>query len=205
MRSAETDEGRDSTEDRQYDPLRFSRPISLTRPSAPDEATALLVRSLDELRLERFVVAGDYVRFEETTRQPLKDFREKLLGGLALHGRHPTNFLLWGTPGSGKTFLVNQAAAGGDSVTYRELNLAGLGEAEFLEGLRGLAEAKSPTVCLIDEVDSKPTESWPYQLLLPALEPAHPAGAPDLLLPRRQRRGQHRGAQGTRPGPPEGE
>jgi TolB-like protein/Flp pilus assembly protein TadD len=178
MRNAETVEGGVSTEDRPYDPLWIFRPSSLTQPSAPDEATALLVRSLDELRLEHFVVAGDYVRFDETTRQRLKDLRQLLFGALARHGRHPTNFLLWGAPGSGKTYLIDQIAADGDGVASRELNLAALGEAEFRDELRGIAEASSPTVCLIDEVDSKPSEPWPYELLLPVLEPAQPTSQP---------------------------
>ena len=205
MRSAETDEGRDSTEDRQYDPLRFSRPISLTQPSAPDEATALLVRSLDELRLEHFVVAGDYVRFDETTRQRLKDLRQLLFGALARHGRHPTNFLLWGAPGSGKTYLIDQIAADGDGVASRELNLAALGEAEFRDELRGIAEASSPTVCLIDEVEFEALGTLAVRA--PAPRPgAGPTHVPaNLLLPGRQRGRRSRGAQGANPGSPEGE
>jgi TolB-like protein/Flp pilus assembly protein TadD len=132
-----------------------------------------LIASLDKLDFLRSTVAGDYVRFDETARNVLKDFRGKVLGGLSGASRHPSNFLIWGAPGSGKTFLVQQvAAAAGPEVQLVEANLAQLNAEQLQARLAEIALASSDVVCLVDEVDSHPSEPWPYEALLPALEPS---------------------------------
>src|SRR5580700_533814 len=110
-------------------------PATVPDPVVAETVTALL-RSLPELQLERFIVAGSYVRFDDATRNSLKDFRQKLTAAIQGRRREPSNFLLWGAPGSGKTFLVHEVAAGaGEGTTFRELNLAQLGERELRDGL----------------------------------------------------------------------
>jgi TolB-like protein/Flp pilus assembly protein TadD len=132
-----------------------------------------LIASLDRLDFSRATVSGDYVRFDETARNALKDFRGKVLGGLSGASRHPSNFLIWGAPGSGKTFLVQQvAAAAGLEVRLVEANLAQLNAEQIQLRLAEVAAADSDVVCLVDEVDAHPSEAWPYESLLPALEPS---------------------------------
>ncbi|HZY70484.1 MAG TPA: tetratricopeptide repeat protein [Thermoplasmata archaeon] len=132
-----------------------------------------LVEGLDRIDLDRATIAGSYVRSDEGVRNHLKDFRGKVLGALSSADRHPTNLLLWGPPGSGKSYLVQQVARfAGTKSQFVQANLAQLDS----EGLRAqLAEANSgpsDVVCLIDELDAQGGQSWPYELLLPALEPA---------------------------------
>jgi adenylate cyclase len=145
-----------------------------TERGTPDSALALLT-SLDQLDIERFAIVGSYIRYDEPTRSSLKEFRQRIFSAYQGQSKDPRNFLLWGAPGSGKSYLVRQiseALPGG--VEYRELNLAQLDETTFASELRALEALQHPVLCLIDEVDSKPTESWPYELLLPALEPSRP-------------------------------
>lgn len=44
-------------------------------------------------------------------------------------------------------------------------------EQNFRTELSKIERANKPRLCFIDEVDSKPSESWPYEDLLPSLEP----------------------------------
>jgi TolB-like protein len=145
-------------------------------PEGPIDASdepARQIAPLEQLDFARAVVAGEYVRFEEAARNTLKDFRTKVVGALAGATRHPSNFLIWGAPGSGKSFLVQQvAAAAGPGVALMELNLAQLDSERFGRRLEQTARSDHDVVCLVDEVDAHPGEAWPYEFLLPALEPS---------------------------------
>lgn len=143
-----------------------------TGPGVEDAALAMLA-GVDTIDLGRVVVAGDYVRFDESSRHSLKDLRGKILAGLSGGSRRPTNFLIWGAPGSGKSFLVQEIARSvGSAARLVEVNLAALRADEFRARLADAGTGPTDVVCLIDEVDAHPNEAWPYELLLPALEPA---------------------------------
>lgn len=149
-------------------------------PKMPAEQQALaLLESLDRLELRRYVVTGHYLRFDPTARQRLKEFRQSIHTALRSRSLQPKNFLLWGVPGSGKSYLVEQIAAScGPEVEFRPLNLARLDRQGLLDGLDGLAKVQGPLLCLIDEIDAHGSDSWPYEVLLPYLEPTTPRPSP---------------------------
>ncbi|HEV2226196.1 MAG TPA: AAA family ATPase, partial [Nitrososphaerales archaeon] len=135
-----------------------------------DEAESLL-SAMGDLQLERFRVAGEYVRYDDKVRSALKDLRVKLTRSLDDDSRGRESFLIWGPPGSGKTYLVQQIVGSlGGNIDYRELNLAQSGESEFKEALRNVENSKMSCLCFIDEIDSKQTEPWPYEALLAFME-----------------------------------
>lgn len=134
----------------------------------PDELVAL-VGNLSAVRMDDYAVVGSYMRFGEGVREGLKDARLRIAEACAQPARRRDNHLLWAAPGSGKTYFVEQVAASLPEVAYTELNLAKLPEAGFREGL-AQATAGGPTICLIDEVDAKPDEPWPYEALMPFLD-----------------------------------
>lgn len=150
----------------------MSDPAGSDLPSPPDEALALLAL-LDQISLDRYAIVGTYLRFDDRTRHALKELRQKVTAAYHARSVDPRNFLLWGAPGSGKSYLVQQIAAPlRDSVHYRELNLAQLDQGSFRAGLESVVGLGPPVLCLVDEVDAKPDASWPYEILLPYLEPA---------------------------------
>lgn len=142
----------------------------MTQLPVSEEAETLLSR-MDDIELERFRIVGEYVRFEERVRNSLKDFKLHITRSLKNEQKGRESFLLWGPPGSGKTYLVQQIAKFlGDSIEYKEFNLAQSGESELREMLRGVENTNAPSLCFIDEVDSKPSEPWPYEALLASME-----------------------------------
>ena len=136
--------------------------------SSSDELVAL-VGSLSSVHVDEYAVVGSYMRFGEHVREQLKDARLRIAEACAQPAKRRDNHLLWAAPGSGKTYFVEQVAASLPDIAYVELNLAKLTEAGFREGL-AKATAAGPTICLIDEVDAKPEEPWPYEALMPFLD-----------------------------------
>ena len=136
--------------------------------SSRDELVAL-VGGLGSVRMDEYAVVGSYMRFGEPVREQLKNARLRIAEACAQPAKRRDNHLLWAAPGSGKTYFVEQVAASLPDIAYGELNLAKLPEADFREGLARVI-AGGPTICLIDEVDAKPDEPWPYEALMPFLD-----------------------------------
>jgi predicted ATPase len=136
--------------------------------SSSDELVTL-VAGLSSVRMDDYAVVGSYMRFGERVREQLKDARVRIAEACARPAKRRDNHLLWAAPGSGKTYFVEQVAASLPEIAYAELNLAKLTEAGFREGLAQVISG-GPTICLIDEVDAKPDEPWPYEALMPFLD-----------------------------------
>lgn len=130
-----------------------------------------LIAEMNEVRLARYQVVGGYTRYETAVLNDLKDARNRIVAGLDSVTGKRENHLIWAAPGSGKTYLVEQIAAGlGDRVRYVEINLARHDADSFQQALETVASDNSPVLCLIDEVDALPEEPWPYEMLMPRLD-----------------------------------
>jgi len=170
------------------DPVTVDQAADSGQPVAPDLTMAMddplahevrsFIAELNWAVLSRYRVVGDYTRHEETVRNTLKDVRHKITGGFDRPSRKRENHLVWAAPGSGKTYLVQQVAASlPQPIRYQECNLAKCNRKEFLAGLGQLDAESKPCLCLIDEVDAKPDEAWPYEVLLPYLDASADRGA----------------------------
>src|SRR5207245_5845169 len=136
------------------------------------QATRDLIIRVEDVPLPRFRVVGSYVRYDPQVRNSLKDWKLRIISDLPTHKTGTSNYLVWAPPGSGKTYFVQEIAKSlDDLVRYEELSLAQLGKEEFISRLRQLDASAKPSLCLVDEIDAKPAESWPYETLLSALEP----------------------------------
>jgi len=131
------------------------------------EAHSLLA-GLSAASLSLYRVVGNYMRYDQGARNTLKDARHKMAAAFLVPSTRRENYLLWAAPGSGKTYFVAEVATSlGQVAQYRELNLAKLTEAAFRSALGEITDLEQPCLCLVDEVDAKSEERWPYELLLP--------------------------------------
>ncbi len=141
-------------------------------------AARSLIAALDLVTLSRYRVVGNYTRYDEAVRNALKDVRQKITAAFDRPSRKRENHLTWAAPGSGKTYLVQQVAASlPKDIRYHELDLARCSQQEFLSGLGQLDADDKPCLYLVDEIDAKPQEAWPYEVLLPYLDAAADRGA----------------------------
>ncbi|HXQ95106.1 MAG TPA: AAA family ATPase [Thermoplasmata archaeon] len=149
------------------------------RSVAQQRAAREFLRTLDRAELSRYSVVGTYLRFDDSTRHTLKEFRQRAIAAVGAHSRHPSNFLLWGEPGSGKSYLVQQIAATLEKVAeYREVNLASSDERTLASSLESLTAIHRPVIFFVDEVDARPDQVWPYETLIPYLDPPTPRPFP---------------------------
>jgi pimeloyl-ACP methyl ester carboxylesterase len=163
------------------DPVAGGQAVDSRQPVVPDLNMAVndplarearsFIGSLDWVALSRYRIAGNYTRHEETVRNTLKDARHKIAAGFDRPSRKRENHLFWAAPGSGKTYFIQQVAASlHQTIRYQECNLAKCSHEELLSSLAQLDAENKPCLCLIDEVDAKPQEAWPYEVLLPYLD-----------------------------------
>lgn len=162
--------------------LRRLRPERVAQEEDLAQQARSLLTGLEAVALSRYRVVGSYTRYDEGVRNILKDALQKITEGCRRPSRRRENHLLWAAPGSGKTYFVQQAAASLNHLArYAEINLAKCNAAEFRAGLEAL-DGDRPWLCLIDEVDAQPRETWPYELLLPYLDAAVDRGAPLVFV-----------------------
>jgi predicted AAA+ superfamily ATPase len=155
-------------------------PNTAPTPAATEdpEGALALVERLDTMRMDDFVVVGDYTRFDEGVRTALEDARQNIVAGLERPGHKRNAHLIWAAPGSGKTFFVEQVAASLTGVAYGDVNLAKCSKDDlhaFLGEIR--MDANERRLCFVDECDAQPDESWPYEMLLPSLDAAANSGS----------------------------
>lgn len=130
-----------------------------------------MIVDMNVVKLSRYSIVGKYTRYQEHVLNELKDAKQNIVSGLVSGSTSRANYLLWAAPGSGKTFFAQQiATAHSESCEYVEINLAKLDKDEFDLALSKLMQSTTPTLCLIDEIDAKPKEPWPYDVLLPYLD-----------------------------------
>src|SRR6267143_1869128 len=133
--------------------------IPLTDSGLGDEALKAAqaqIAELDHVLLSRFQVVGNYVRYDEYARNILKDMRQKILEGFYESSKGSRNYLVWGEPGCGKSYFVEQIADSIRGIDYDEINRT--------------ESTSQQALCLVDEVDAKLGEPWPYEVLLRHLE-----------------------------------
>jgi hypothetical protein len=130
-----------------------------------------MIAEMDVVKLPRFSIVGKYTRYEEHVLNELKDAKQSIITSLGDTSSSRKNFMIWAAPGSGKTFFAQQiAAAQAENCDYHEINLAQVRQDEFASALSTITESSHRVLCLIDEIDAKPQEPWPYDVLLPFLD-----------------------------------
>jgi hypothetical protein len=126
-------------------------------------AAAALLRRVDRISLSDSTVVGQYRRFNAQVCNSLREWVQRITAPLIAKTGQRENFLIWAAPGSGKTFLIQQIAAEmSGSVEYIECNLAEDEQEDFIGKVNSVETASRPVLCLLDEIDARSTDDWPY-------------------------------------------
>ena len=81
------------------------------------------------------------------------------------------NFLIYASPGSGKTFFIEELASTlGSTVTFISIDLSRDDHEACEKKLAAVAGATLPCLCMIDEVDGRKSEIWPYDAIYKKLD-----------------------------------
>jgi hypothetical protein len=119
---------------------------------------------MERISLSECVVVGKYLRYDPQVRHTLQDWVQRIQAPLSKKTKARENFLIWAAPGSGKTFLIQQIADSlGNSVAYVECNLAKDNREDFIHKVNTLSSHTRPVLCLLDEIDARSNEVWPYE------------------------------------------
>lgn len=138
---------------------------------SPEPKAAAMLRQMSRISLAECAVVGDYVRYDEQVCNSLRDWRRRIESPLVSASPSSANFLIWAAPGSGKSFLIQEIAKANEArVQYAELNLAKLGRVTWEEKFAELRTWSTPTLCLLDEIDARADEDWPYDVCQADLE-----------------------------------
>jgi hypothetical protein len=139
--------------------------------SLREEEALHCLNAISTISLVKSTVLGEYRRYDERARNNLRDWAQRIENPFKLGSQVHENFLIWAPPGSGKSYLIQEIARDLQLHTYySELNLAKQAREEFIQNLRAVGMHEDPVLCLIDEIDARADEAWPYQEIFPMLD-----------------------------------
>jgi len=135
------------------------------------ERVVSALKDLQELRLTAISVLGKYRRFSNEDRANLVGLADRIRRALREKSHTRENFLVSASPGSGKTFFVEELArALGDAITFVAIDLSRDGRDVCEAKLAEVVGSGRPCLCMIDEVDGRKGEDWPYDLIYKKLD-----------------------------------
>jgi DNA replication protein DnaC len=151
-------------------PRRELQPAPSGQISVEEDAVETALDKMSHVSLEECTVVGAYRRYDERARNQLRRLVDEISAPLEHPSGRRANHLIWASPGSGKTFLIQQIAATQSGISYIELNLARDPEVAFRNLAGRLSEESGPILVLIDEVDARSEENWPYETFFSLLD-----------------------------------
>jgi phosphoserine phosphatase len=129
------------------------------------------LRGMSTLRLSDLTVLGNYRRYDNEQRATLKGLADRISGALTNKTATRENFLIHAAPGSGKTFLIEELARSlGNSVCFVAIDLSRDDKATCETKLHEVKCATLPCLCMIDEIDGRKDQDWPYDTFYKSLD-----------------------------------
>ncbi len=135
------------------------------------QQTQLTLKDLTELRLGALSVHGKYRRFSNEDRSKLVGLADRIRRPLSEKSHTRENFLIYASPGSGKTFFIEELARTlGSGITFVPIDLSRDDRDVCAKMLAAVDGATLPCLCMIDEVDGRKSEDWPYDTIYKKLD-----------------------------------
>lgn len=131
----------------------------------------LTLKDMTELQLRTFSVLGNYRRFSNEDRSKLVGLADRIQRPLTEKSLTRENFLIYASPGSGKTFFIEELARTFESaLTFVPIDLSRDDRDACDKKLAVVTQATLPCLCMIDEVDGRKAEDWPYDAIYKKLD-----------------------------------
>src|ERR1043166_2179906 len=150
-------------------PVYLNLAAPATKCSMRASPTVALLGQRSTIDLNEFRIVGNYCRYELETRTKLEELADAIRKQLVRGNHTRANFLIWGKPGTGKTSFA-KAIAGSSGAHFIEANLSDNNQLQFKALIDQARDSKVPTLCLVDEVDAREGERWPYECFFSVLE-----------------------------------
>lgn len=129
------------------------------------------LKELKQFDADETIVVGNYRRFDEQTRNNLKNRVREISRGLVENTTVHENFLIWAAPGSGKTYFIEQIAKSLEpNIKSIVLNFSNISREDLKGRISEIAGVDKPVLVLFDEVDARPEETWLYPEALDSLD-----------------------------------
>lgn len=130
-----------------------------------------VLKEINEISLAAISVFGRYRRYSNEERAALVGLANSIRKSLLEKSHTRENFLVCASPGSGKTFFVEELARTlADRIHFVPIDLSRDERNVCAEKLEQAAASKRPCLCMIDEIDGRKGEEWPYDLIYKKLD-----------------------------------
>jgi phosphoserine phosphatase len=137
--------------------------------SKTDQIIAIL-KNEDEIDLNKYTVVGGYRRFNPTIRAKLFELCQQITSSLSEEPDGRQNYLICAAPGSGKTYFIEEIAKSiQDKTQFVEIDLSKDSQENVRKKL-DLVRGESSCLCMIDEIDGRAGEQWPYDVIYKKLD-----------------------------------
>lgn len=131
-----------------------------------------LLESSETYSTAKFEVIGKYLRYQKDQRESLIALADRISGSCLEKRGTWQNYLLCASPGSGKTFFVQQLSQKlkGHGVRFFEIDISRDDETTVRETLNQVEASNDAVLCMIDEIDGRQKEDWVYDAIYKALD-----------------------------------
>ena len=129
-----------------------------------------LLKNEEILDLEKYTVVGGYRRFNPDVRADLINLCQQITTSLTSQPSGRQNYLISAAPGSGKTYFIQEIAASlSGKIRFIEIDLSKDNQENVQRRLEEVTGDCS-CLCLVDEIDGRAGEQWPYDLIYKKLD-----------------------------------
>ncbi len=153
--------------------------VGITELSPNDQAektskadhTIDFLKKEDAIDLTKYTVVGGYRRFNQSVRAQLLKLSQQIITSLSDKPLGRQNYLICAAPGSGKSYFIQEIAKSVcNKIKFVEIDLSKDSEKIVRSKLEKVGIDEYSRLCMIDEIDGRAEEKWPYDVIYKKLD-----------------------------------
>jgi phosphoserine phosphatase len=142
---------------------------TVTAASKAEQIIALL-KNEEIMDLDKYTVVGGYRRFNQNVRADLIKLCQQITTSLTSQSSGRQNYLICAAPGSGKTYFIEEIANSlGGKIKFIAIDLSKDNQEAVRRKLDDVT-GETACLCMIDEIDGRAEEQWPYDIIYKKLD-----------------------------------